>query len=103
MYYVYLLCCADRTLYTGLAKDVERRLQEHQNSPKGARYTRSRRPVELLAVSPPLPDRRAAARLEYALKKKTRTQKLSWVNNLATDTSAFIASDVLRRLLGIDD
>lgn len=82
MYYVYLLCCADRTLYTGLAKDVQRRLQEHQTSPKGARYTRSRRPVELLAMSGPLPDRQAAARLEYALKKKTRIQKLSWVKAL---------------------
>ena len=79
MYFVYLLCCADQTLYTGLAKDVERRLAEHQDSPKGARYTRSRRPVQLLAISEPLPDRRAAARLEYAIKRKTRKQKLAWV------------------------
>lgn len=99
MYYVYLLCCADRTLYTGLAKDVQRRLQEHQDSPKGARYTRSRRPVTLLAVSPPLVDRRAAARLEYALKKKTRTQKLSWVRVLNEAGAGQVASDVLERLL----
>ncbi len=78
MYFVYLLCCADNTLYIGLAKDVERRLAEHQNSPKGARYTRSRRPVKLLAVSEALPDRSSAARLEYALKRKTRQQKLAW-------------------------
>ena len=103
MYYVYLLCCADRTLYTGLATDVKRRLQEHQLSSKGARYTRSRRPVELLAVSSPLPDRRAAARLEYALKKKTRAQKLNWVIHLKREHSAFIENDVLNRLLGIDD
>jgi putative endonuclease len=99
MYYVYLLCCADGTLYTGLAKDVQRRLQEHQASPKGARYTRSRRPVELLAVSPPLADRRAAARLEYALKKKTRAQKLSWVQALPSDGSAYFVPDLLARLL----
>lgn len=99
MYYVYLLCCADRTLYTGLAKDVQRRLQEHQHSPKGARYTRSRRPVELLAVSPPLPDRRAAARLEYALKKKSRAQKLNWVTHLKADVTAFIEAELLHRLL----
>lgn len=78
MYFVYLLSCADGSLYTGLAKDVARRLEEHQHSPKGARYTRSRRPVTLVAVSEALPDRASAARLEYALKRKTRPQKLQW-------------------------
>ena len=62
-YYVYLLRCSDGSLYTGYTDDVERRLAVHQSG-KGAKYTRSRLPVELvyweeLRTSPP----RCAARL----------------------------------------
>lgn len=78
MYRVYILRCADNTLYTGLTKDIPRRLQEHNQNVLGARYTRSRRPVELLAISNALPNRSLAGKLEYALKKKTRQQKLKW-------------------------
>jgi putative endonuclease len=48
MWYVYLLRCKDGSIYTGIAKDVERRLHEHNNSTKGAKYTRCRRPVKLV-------------------------------------------------------
>lgn len=47
-WFVYLLCCADDTLYCGVCTDLERRVQEHNTSPKGARYTRARRPVALV-------------------------------------------------------
>ena len=47
-YFVYILKCADGTLYTGIATDTNRRLDEHNNSDKGAKYTRVRRPVELV-------------------------------------------------------
>lgn len=48
---VYLLCCADGTLYTGIARDVQRRLRQHNGElAGGARYTRGRRPVKLLWV-----------------------------------------------------
>ena len=47
MNYVYILRCADGTLYTGSTTDLDRRLAVH-NSGKGAKYTRSRRPVELI-------------------------------------------------------
>ena len=48
MYFVYILECADGTLYTGITTDLERRLDEHNNSSKGAKYTRARRPVVLV-------------------------------------------------------
>ena len=48
LYTVYLLRCADETLYTGVTTDVNRRLSEHNTSAKGAKYTRARRPVRLI-------------------------------------------------------
>lgn len=78
-YRVYILRCADGSLYTGITTDLQRRLAEHNHSDTlGARYTRSRRPVELLA-SQALPDRRSASQLEYQLKRMRRSQKLAWV------------------------
>ena len=47
MWYVYLLRCADATLYCGVTTDMERRLREHNAGSRGAKYTRARRPVEL--------------------------------------------------------
>jgi putative endonuclease len=47
MWYVYILRCKDGSFYTGISVDVEKRLERHNNS-KGAKYTRARRPVELL-------------------------------------------------------
>ena len=77
MYFVYMLHCADGTLYTGIATDVDRRVAEH-NSGKGAKYTRSRLPVEAV-YSEPQPDKSAALRREIAIKKLTRQQKLALV------------------------
>ncbi|MBL1259003.1 MAG: GIY-YIG nuclease family protein [Thiotrichaceae bacterium] len=47
LWHVYIVKCHDNTLYTGITTDIERRIKEHNSSPLGARYTRSRRPVEL--------------------------------------------------------
>jgi putative endonuclease len=47
-WYVYIVRCNDNTLYTGITKDLNRRLLEHNSGPKGARYTRARRPVALV-------------------------------------------------------
>lgn len=73
-YSVYIVRCSDGTYYTGIARDVDKRLQEHNGSPKGARYTRVRRPVTLVHVETH-PDRSCALKREYAIKKMTRTQK----------------------------
>ena len=76
---VYMLKCADGTLYTGICTDIERRLAEHNHSKRGARYTRSRRPVRLLAVKP-FPDRSTACKEEIRVKRLKKTLKLEWAN-----------------------
>lgn len=74
-WWVYILRCADNTLYTGVCTDIERRVEEHNGSDKGAKYTRSRRPVTLVYAEKS-DSRAAACRREAAIKKMSRTQKL---------------------------
>jgi putative endonuclease len=72
---VYILRCADGSLYTGIATDVDRRVQEHNEHPRlAARYTRARRPVALVYVEK-VADRAAAARREYIIKQLSRQGK----------------------------
>ena len=77
-WYVYLLRCADSTLYCGVTTDVERRVDEHNAGARGAKYTRSRRPVELVCCVE-AQDRAAACRLEYAVKRRPRAEKASFL------------------------
>lgn len=80
MWYVYILKCADDTLYTGITVDLQRRLEEHNGlNDLGARYTRSRRPVTL-AYAEEATSRATAASREAAIKKLTRAQKLKLIN-----------------------
>lgn len=72
-YFVYILRCADGTLYTGITDCLERRLAAH-NSGKGAKYTRGRGPVELL-YQEACPDKSAALRRELQIKKLRRSEK----------------------------
>jgi putative endonuclease len=72
--YVYLLRCADDSLYCGWTTDVQRRLAAHRSG-TASRYTRSRRPVEL-AVVIPVADRAAALREEARVKRLPRACKL---------------------------
>ena len=65
-WHVYILRCADETLYTGIATDVEARVLKH-NTGKGAKYTRGRLPVTLV-YQEPLPSRGEALKREYAIK-----------------------------------
>ena len=79
MYFVYILKCADETLYTGIATELERRVEEHNGSDKGAKYTRVRRPVTLV-YSEKYPNRSAASKREYEIKKKmSRAEKLELI------------------------
>ena len=80
IYSAYILRCADETLYTGIATDLKRRLHEHNSSEKGARYTRSRRPVRLV-YSEMFPDRSSASRREYEIKKLSRREKLQLIRD----------------------
>ena len=76
-WWVYMLRCADGTLYTGITTDVTRRIAEHNGEGgPGARYTRSRRPVELL-YSEAAADRAEASRREAAIKQLDRSRKLA--------------------------
>lgn len=75
MYYLYVLQCADKSLYTGITVDVARRVREHNNSKLGAKYTRVRRPVQLVYTEE-FADRSAASKAEYEMKHLTREQKL---------------------------
>lgn len=76
-WHVYILRCADGTLYTGITTDLARRLEEHnRGGAPGARYTRSRRPVQLI-YSEAAASRSAAAKREAALKKLDRAAKLA--------------------------
>lgn len=74
---VYILRCADGTLYTGCTIDIERRLRSH--SRRQVKYTRSRLPVELL-YREPVPGRSAALKREIAIKRLPRLQKLALVD-----------------------
>ncbi|WP_338054578.1 GIY-YIG nuclease family protein [Seongchinamella unica] len=74
---VYVLECADGTLYTGVARDMSRRLRQHNGELSGGpRYTRGRRPVRLL-WSESAADRSLAQAREAAIKKLTRGEKLT--------------------------
>ncbi len=74
-WFVYILRCADGTLYTGITTDPERRLREHnQDDRLGARYTRARRPLEL-AYREQAASRAAASRREAAIKRMSRRAK----------------------------
>jgi len=77
-YFVYILQCSDATLYTGIATDVKRRLQEHNSSEKAAKYTKARRPVSLV-YSEESQDRSSASKREYEIKKLSRKQKLELI------------------------
>lgn len=72
-WYVYILRCGDGTLYTGITGDIPRRLAAHRAG-KGAKYTRGRGPLEL-AYQEEVPDKPAALRREYQIKRLTRQEK----------------------------
>lgn len=73
MYYTYILVCSDNTLYTGYTNDIANRLKVH-NKGKGAKYTRTRLPVQLV-YSEEFESKSDACKREYAIKKMTRKQK----------------------------
>lgn len=75
MYFVYILECNDTTLYTGSTNNLERRLDQHNNSKRGAHYTKIRRPVTL-KYEEHFDTLREAKQREAELKKWTREKKL---------------------------
>ena len=77
-HFVYILRCADGTLYAGLTNDLKRRVREHNDSPRGARYTSGRRPVAL-AYSERFRTLGAALHREREIKGWRRKKKLNLI------------------------
>ena len=71
---VYIVKCADTTFYTGITNGLDKRLKAH-DAGMGAKYTKSRGPVELVYTEPAA-DRSTASKREYAIKQLSRTEKL---------------------------
>lgn len=80
-WFVYMVRCADGSLYTGVATDIERRLAEH-NAGRGAKYTRGRTPVSLV-YRERCGDRSRAVRRELIIKRMTRADKLLLIDERA--------------------
>jgi len=74
-YYVYILECSDRTLYTGFTTNIEKRIEDHNGGRVGAKYTRSRRPVKLVYVQ-------TCRTLSDALKREAEIKRLSRAKKL---------------------
>ncbi len=79
MWYFYALLCEDGSYYGGVTTDLERRLHEHNNTQRGAKYTRSRRPV-VLVYSASYANRSEAQKAEYRFKKLSKNQKEVIIN-----------------------
>jgi putative endonuclease len=80
MYYLYILECSDNSLYTGITTDLHRRLEEHNSSKLGAKYTRLRRPVQLV-YQVEFENRSLASKEEYRIKNLKREDKLKLINS----------------------
>ena len=78
MNYVYILRCADDSLYTGWTNNLDRRIKMHANG-KGAKYTKARLPVELVYFEE-YKDKIEAMKREYAIKQLKRKEKLMLIN-----------------------
>ena len=74
IWYLYVVRCSDSTLYTGVTTDLKRRLNEHNTSNRGAKYTKARRPINLVYYEL-YQSRSNAQKAEHKFKKLTREQK----------------------------
>ncbi len=98
-WYVYMVCCADASLYTGITRHPARRLEEHNSGAAAARYTRARRPVGLVYCEV-RDSRSAAAQREYALKRLSRAAKISLVlGSLEASARLSAPAELCRRSL----
>jgi len=77
-WFLYIVQCRDETLYTGITTDISRRINEHNNTKKGAFYTRNKTPVKLV-YHEEVPGRSVALRRETQIKRLTRKEKLKFV------------------------
>mgnify|MGYP001243643620 CR=1 FL=1 len=85
-WHVYLLRCADDSLYCGITTSLQRRVYEHNYSKKSSKYTRSRRPVELV-WSTTVDNRSQASKLEARIKKMSKKIKEQLVSSYNSSNS----------------
>lgn len=83
-WYTYIVQCADQSLYTGISTDLLRRIEEHNSSPNGAKYTKARRPVKLVYFEQS-ESRSAASKREHALKQLSPFNKRKLIANSHSD------------------
>ena len=83
-WWVYMVRCADNSLYTGITTDLERRLREHNECKAGSRYTRARRPV-ILAYQEASDSRSSASRREHEIKRLSPSAKQALIDNSQND------------------
>lgn len=82
MYILYILECSDKTLYTGITNDIEKRLKMHNwELPGGAKYTRARLPVKIVYLEE-VWDRSQATKRELQVKKLSKKEKLELISSL---------------------
>ena len=79
-WFVYMIEASDRSLYTGVTTDVQRRFAEHGDTDKGAKYFRGRKPLKVVYTQS-LPDRSSALKREAEIKKLTRQNKLQLIGS----------------------
>ena len=79
MWFVYIIECEDKSLYTGVAKDVKKRFEEHKNK-KGAKYTQGHKPQRVVYIERKL-NRSAAQKREAEIKNFTHQEKLNMIKN----------------------
>ncbi len=87
-WFVYIVECADATLYAGVTTDAQARVAKH-NDGSGAKYTRTRRPVELVYVEP-ASDRGAALAREHEIKRMSSAEKRSLVASASSRVKALV-------------
>ena len=78
MYYLYILQCVDKSLYTGITVNLAKRLKEHNHSKLGAKYTMARRPVKIV-YSKKFRNRSSASKAEIQIKKLSREEKIELI------------------------
>lgn len=79
-WFVYIVQCNDNSLYTGITTDIDRRINEHNTSLKGAKYTRNKRPVTIVYFEMAI-DRSMASKRESEIKKLSRSNKLKLIDH----------------------
>lgn len=89
---VYIVQCSDDTLYTGICRNVQRRVHEHNKLKSAARYTRVRRPVQLV-YQEQLASRSAAAQREYRIKKLNTEKKRDLIKQQSVAAQTRLNSD----------